>query len=267
MILSDFLENKLLDHILGTASYTPGSLYLALFTGDPGETDATTNEVSGGNYARVAISNNTTSFPNCSESGTPTKTLSVAVVFPTASAAWGTITHWAIYNAASGANNKLAQGAFSASRVVSTGQTPRVAAGSIIITASNSGGGGLTNYAKRKLLDLAFGNQSYTSPTAIYCSLNTAADGETLTEFLADTYDRPEVEFGAASGGVAANSNIESFTSAVITTGDATVTHYGLHDSVTVGNLLAYGPLSTSRAIAIGDTATAAVGAITVTLQ
>ncbi|WP_377846978.1 hypothetical protein [Bosea sp. UC22_33] len=49
---SDYLEKKLLDHSLGVAAYTmPGTVYLALFTADPGEAGPGT-EVSGNGYAR-----------------------------------------------------------------------------------------------------------------------------------------------------------------------------------------------------------------------
>lgn len=50
--LTDYLENKLLDHFLGTASYTmPASVQVGLYTVAP--SDSTTGtEVSGGSYAR-----------------------------------------------------------------------------------------------------------------------------------------------------------------------------------------------------------------------
>lgn len=51
--LSDYLENKLLDHFLGTTSYTMPSVYVALYTVAPSDAGGGT-EVSGGSYARQA---------------------------------------------------------------------------------------------------------------------------------------------------------------------------------------------------------------------
>ena len=50
--LTNYLESKLIDHFLGTASYTmPTDVYVALFTVSPGEAGGGT-EVTGGSYAR-----------------------------------------------------------------------------------------------------------------------------------------------------------------------------------------------------------------------
>lgn len=51
--LSNYLENKLLDHFLGTTSYTMPSVYVALYTVAPSDAGGGT-EVSGGSYARQA---------------------------------------------------------------------------------------------------------------------------------------------------------------------------------------------------------------------
>lgn len=59
--LSDYLENKVLDHILGTTAYTkPTTVYLALYTVAP--TDSTSGtEVTGGSYARKVVTFNSSS--------------------------------------------------------------------------------------------------------------------------------------------------------------------------------------------------------------
>ena len=64
--LSDYLEVKLLDHFLGTTTYTkPTTVYLALYTAAPTDSSAGT-EVSGGSYARKVATFNGAS------SGAPT---------------------------------------------------------------------------------------------------------------------------------------------------------------------------------------------------
>ncbi len=66
---SDFIENELLDHLFGAATYTPPvTVYVALFTAAPTDAGGGT-EVSTGvwtNYARVAVTNNATNFPAAS---------------------------------------------------------------------------------------------------------------------------------------------------------------------------------------------------------
>lgn len=52
--LTNYLENKLLDHFLGTTTYTkPSSVYVGLYTVAPSDSSAGT-EVTGGSYARQA---------------------------------------------------------------------------------------------------------------------------------------------------------------------------------------------------------------------
>lgn len=72
---SDFLENKILDYVLGrtrwdatSATEVPATLYLALFTVTPTDAGGGTEVTTGAwtNYARLAITNNSTNFPNAS---------------------------------------------------------------------------------------------------------------------------------------------------------------------------------------------------------
>lgn len=83
--LSDYLENKLLDHVLRNVSYTsPTTVYMGLYTSDPGDDNSGT-EVSGGSYARQIVSVTTAT------DGIVTS--SADVTFPQATANWGTISH------------------------------------------------------------------------------------------------------------------------------------------------------------------------------
>lgn len=83
----------------------PGTLYYALFDGDPEaggvEPDST------GNYARVAVTNNNTNF---SISGAVVSNL-IAIVWPTSTSGYQTghqvLSHWAIYDNSSGGNRLL----------------------------------------------------------------------------------------------------------------------------------------------------------------
>lgn len=128
---SDFLENEILDHVFGAAAYTaPATVYVALFTSAPSDSGGGT-EVSGGSYARVAVTNNATNFPAASGGA---KSNGTVITFPAPTANWGTVTHFAIFDAAS-AGNMLGWAALSASRVINSGDgAPKFAVGDLDLT-------------------------------------------------------------------------------------------------------------------------------------
>lgn len=123
--MSDYLENKILDLTLrGVAFTAPTSVYVALFTNDP--TDAGTGtEVSGGAYARQVMTFNAASNGSIANSSD--------VLFPVATASWGTVTHFAIYDAAT-AGNMLYSGALLVSKAVASGDQIKIAAGDITVS-------------------------------------------------------------------------------------------------------------------------------------
>ena len=135
MSASNFLELELLDHVLGAAAYTaPATLYVALHTADPGEAGAqNTNEATGTSYNRVAVTNNATNFPAASGGS---KSNGTAINFATPGAGgWGTVTHWSIGDAASGAGNILFSGALTTSKTINAGDTVSFAIGTLTVTA------------------------------------------------------------------------------------------------------------------------------------
>lgn len=264
---SDYLEAALLNHILRNTAYSkPSTIHIGLFTADPGESGAT-GEVSGGSYARAAVTNDNVNFPQCAVSGTPTKTNAGIISFPTATAAWGTVTHWAIYDHPTNSTNMLAHGALSASRSVASGDSPRLVAGAISLTISNSTGGGLTDFAKRKLLDHVFGGPAYTPSASLYTGVGTALSGDTMTEWADTGYSRQLTGFDAPSGGACVNSDAETYAASVIDAGPVTLTHFGIWDDSGSGNLLFAGPLGTPRSVVNTDTVTLLDSALTVTFQ
>jgi hypothetical protein len=98
---SNYLRDKINDHLHGRTTYTaPATTYFALMTTAPTASGGGV-EASGGVYARVAISNNTTSWPNSSGQ---TKSNGVAIDWGTATANLGTIVAIAEYDASSGGN-------------------------------------------------------------------------------------------------------------------------------------------------------------------
>lgn len=98
---SDYLELKLLDHVLGGADYTrPATVYVAVYTTKPSDAGGGT-EVTGGAYARVTFTNNGTNWPAASAGQ---KSNGVAITFATATAPWGKCVAFGIFDAASSGN-------------------------------------------------------------------------------------------------------------------------------------------------------------------
>lgn len=121
---SNYLENKILLHVLSNTSYTsPTTVYLSLHTADP--TDAGTGtEVSGGSYARQSFASTI--------SGNAASNTS-AIEFPTATGSWGTIGWVGVWDNVSG-GNLLFHGALTTSKTIASGDVFRVPAGDLDIT-------------------------------------------------------------------------------------------------------------------------------------
>jgi hypothetical protein len=125
--MSDYLELKVLDHVLGTSAYTmPTTVYIGLSTGSFADDNSGT-ELTGNGYARQSIA-----F-DAAASGTTDNTSNVD--FPAATGSWGTVSHYGLFDASSG-GNLLIHGAFTVSKTVASGDILRIAAGELDITAA-----------------------------------------------------------------------------------------------------------------------------------
>lgn len=122
---SDYLENKILDHVLRNTAYTsPTTVYMGLFTAAPSDAGGGT-EVSGNNYARTAIT-----FSAASGGAI---TNSADVTFPTPSGSWGACSHFGIFDASS-AGNLLYWGALAQTETPLSGNVVKFLAGDIDVT-------------------------------------------------------------------------------------------------------------------------------------
>jgi hypothetical protein len=128
MSFANYLENKVLDHITGKTSYTKPTAYIGLSTANPTDDASGLAEPSGNGYARV-----TTSGSDWAAAASGATSNAAAITFPEASGSWGTITHFAIFDAASD-GNMLAYGALSSSETIDSGETPRFSIGELDIT-------------------------------------------------------------------------------------------------------------------------------------
>ena len=122
---SNYLENKLLDHVLRNVSYTsPTTVYVGLFTSDPTDAGSGT-EVTGGSYARQVVSVTTAS------DGIVTS--SADITFPQATANWGTVSHIGILDALT-SGNLLMYTALTTSKAIDTGDIFKITTNNLTVT-------------------------------------------------------------------------------------------------------------------------------------
>lgn len=95
------LAAELLDLVFGASpGVSRSTLYFALFTQSPSAGGlGGGQEVLGGSYARVPISNNLTNFPAAT---TGSKVLTIPVTWPKATGAWGTVEAIGVFDSLNG---------------------------------------------------------------------------------------------------------------------------------------------------------------------
>ena len=123
-----------------------------------------------------------------------------------------------------------------------------------------------SDYLENALINAVLRNTSYTSPATVYVSLYTTdpTDADSGTEVSGGSYARVAVTFGAPSNGVTTNSADVTFPTSTSSWGS--VTHIGIHDASTSGNLLFHTPLDTAKTIDSGDIFKIETGNLSVTL-
>jgi hypothetical protein len=134
---TDSAEQKILDHFLSDPAWAPpATLYVALSSTTPTDAGATVTEPVGNGYARVA----TTAADWSAAAGTApaAKTNTAVLAFPAATGAWGTVTHFAIFDALT-VGNCLLFGALATPQLVGAGNTVSFAAGSIVLQVGDPG--------------------------------------------------------------------------------------------------------------------------------
>jgi len=123
--MSNYLENALINATLRNTSYTsPTTVYVSLWTSDPTDAGSGT-EVSGGSYARTAV---TFGAPSNGVS-----TNNADVTFPTATGSWGTV-GWIGINDASTSGNLLYHTALDTAKAIDSGDIFKIATGNLSVT-------------------------------------------------------------------------------------------------------------------------------------
>jgi hypothetical protein len=123
---SDYLENALLDHVFENSAYTQPTIYIGASTADPTDDASGLAEPSGNGYARKAHSTWDTAASGATEN-------TGAITFAVSTGSWGTITHWAAFDALSG-GNMLCHGALGSSQAIANNEILEFADGAIDIT-------------------------------------------------------------------------------------------------------------------------------------
>lgn len=127
----------------------------------------------------------------------------------------------------------------------------------------------MSNYLENKLIDEIFRGQAFTAPTTLYVGLLTAAptDAGGGTEVTGGAYARASIACSLANwagtqsagsttassgtGGTTSNNAAINFPTPTATWN--TVTHFGIYDAASAGNLLFWGALTTTKTVNIGD--------------
>lgn len=263
--ISDYLENELLDHICNAAYTSPTNVFLGLSTADPTDTGGGLAEPSGGAYSRVTLTFATAASRVISQKS--------KITFPQATAAWGNLTHYGIFDQVSG-GNMLAHGSLTVAKNVVSGNTPSVATNEVQVSYT---AGEISDYLSNQLLDHCFRNQNYTAPDT-YVALCTGDvldtdTGSSISEPSGGAYDRVQVnvnggsspDWNIASNGSLDNSDTISFTQATATWG--TITALAIVDAASAGNLLFYENTVTEQEVGNGDTAEIAANALKISMS
>ena len=118
----------------------------------------------------------------------------------------------------------------------------------------------MSDYLELEILDHILSTGAYTMPTAVYVGLSTGSfnDDNSGTELSGNNYTRKAITFGAASSGTASNDAAVEFNAATGSWG--AVSHFGLFDAASSGNLLIHGALTASKVIETGDILKIAIG-------
>ena len=125
--ISNFLENALINATLRATTYTSvATVYVSLWTSDPTDAGSGT-EVSGGSYARTAVT-----FAAPSNGAT---TNNADVTFPTATASWGTV-GWIGINDAATSGNLLYHTPLDTSKTIDSGDIFKISTGNLSVTLS-----------------------------------------------------------------------------------------------------------------------------------
>ena len=128
---------------------------------------------------------------------------------------------------------------------------------------------GFSDYLEDKVLNHVFGGTAYTAPGTLYVGLYTAAPSDSGggTEVSGGSYARKSMPAMTVSGTSPTEATNGAAVEFVTATGSwGTVTHVGVFDAVTTGNLLGWAALTASKTVSSGDVFRFDAGDLDITL-
>lgn len=265
-------ENLVADYFRGQGlSSLPAAFYVGLASA---ASDSSITELSGTGYARQAITRSMTNFAGTQASGSTlagtgtshVTSNNVSISFGTSGAAWGTANYAVLYDASSG-GNALSYHPLATPQVIGSGAPVSLAAGALSCSVSLAGGA--TDYTVNKFIDLWFRAQAFTWPANAFFALFTAAPTNAGggTEVNVGNYARVSTPFSLtgfsgtqSAGSTAASSGtsgrISNNFALAYATPDVdwgTITHEGVFDASSAGNLLFWNVLDAAHTVLAGS--------------
>jgi hypothetical protein len=255
MSISNWLEQKIGGYaLLAEAFAQPETLYLALFCSDPGE-DASGTEVSAGDYARLQVDAGDVNWERVPATVNQVRN-KIAFQFSPTTSAWGTVTHFALFDSAVGGNLHW-YGELDAPVTITPNRIPYFPAGTLIVSVSAE------DYLAEMITGYCLLDDAWVQPTDLEIALWTAGG-----EVAAGDYARLAVSAGVDFGrnGVESGQfwNAGSFDWPVAEAAWGTITGVRIYDAV-ASELLAVDTVP-DRVISIGDVASFAAHELVLTI-
>lgn len=267
-IMSNYIEDALLNHLLRNTAHTPtGNVYLALYSVEPGESGGGT-ELSGGGYTRMQC-------PSFTIEGS-SATNSAEIQFPIATSNWSAPMYMGIIDASSG-GNLLFYGELTNPVTVNANDTFKISTGSLVIALRGTEDGGWGEATGGDMLNFVLNNGSSSTPgLSVYMALgrsvvySTHYNLLTWSEISAIDYSRKQIG-GTSKWAAPVNGYTESLTEIVFTEvatyNWGTVNACAFFNSSSEGDCLFWGTLDKARTILIGDGIKFQAGDINITLD
>lgn len=215
--------NNILNLIDGTTWTLPAGSFFSFHTDNPGGTGA--NEVSAGWYGRKTISWNSDSGSGATNNG--------SVAFNQVTGAGVTVKYIGIWDAVSGGNFiwyvSIGEKTFPINAI------PTIPNQGVTVTAT----GAFSSYLGPNIINHMLGISSFTAPTPRLAHYTAAPTTATSNEASGGSYARQSIAHDAASGGSMANTSDVNFPTATAdVSSGSNLTHGGLCDAASAGNLL-----------------------------
>lgn len=246
-------QKALGDHAIGKTAWTmPAGVHLGLFTASPGENGSLVSEISGGSYARRAL----TASMAAADTVTGIATNTSAITFAAPTAAWGLNLYGGILDSATlGAGNVLFYAPWANPNVINNGDPAVVIpAGSITVNIAGTTLAMISSYLMKKLVDKSLAKADWAMPAGVYHGLlasDPTVAGTLTSEVGVGAYTRQALTaamstFDALTG-IATNANAIAYPTP---TADYPSVNYSfVADAAAAGNVLFSNQLPSPLAI------------------